>query len=520
MFAVATRGRSAAQGGAQRRSRSVSLPPPIRGMNAVDSIADMKPDEALLLRNAFPRSNSIEIRWGYSEHATGLSGQVESLIPWEGPASAKMFAADDNNIYEVTSAGAVGTAAVSSLSNGRWQHAMQATSGGNFTVIANGADSVRHYNGTTWATPTINNVTSSGLDNLAVHKRRIWFVEKDTTSAWYLAVDAIAGDATEFNFGPLFSEGGKLLAIGSMTMDSGVGPDDFAAFFSTKGEVAVYAGTDPSSATTWAIVGVFRIPPPIGKRCVRKVGGDLIVITRGGLVSLRALMSLDISVTRKGAITDKVNPKFISDSDSYASHFGWEVITYPRKEQLIVNVPTVEGVTQIQRVMNTITGAWCEFDALDANCWGIIGDDLYFGGNDGNVLKADTGFQDDGDPITAEMICAFSYLGAPARLKSANMIRPLLESEGQPEYLMALNVDFGTEAPLGTLTSAAETAGAAWDEENWDVAEWAGGSQIVGEWQGASGLGYAFAARMQISTNGARASVHGFTLMIEDGGLI
>ena len=56
-------------------------------------------------------------------------------------------------IYDVSSSGAVGAAAVSGLTNARHQHTMFATSGGQFLVICNGADGVRTYDGTVVGRP-------------------------------------------------------------------------------------------------------------------------------------------------------------------------------------------------------------------------------------------------------------------------------------------------------------------------------------------------------------------------------
>jgi hypothetical protein len=43
--------------------------------------------------------------------------------------------------------------------------------------------------------------------------------------------------------------------------------DDYAAFITSEGQVAVYSGADPASSTTWSLVGVFDIGAPIGRRC-------------------------------------------------------------------------------------------------------------------------------------------------------------------------------------------------------------------------------------------------------------
>jgi hypothetical protein len=39
------------------------------------------------------RVQKVESRRGFASHATGMTASVESLMAWNGPASAKLFAA-------------------------------------------------------------------------------------------------------------------------------------------------------------------------------------------------------------------------------------------------------------------------------------------------------------------------------------------------------------------------------------------------------------------------------------------
>lgn len=500
-------------------ARGFSVPPPVGGLNARDALADMDPADALILDNFFPEPNYVSIRRGYTSHATDISGAITSLMEWAGPSSRKLFAANASAIYEVTTAGVVGSADVSGLSNGKWQHAMQATSGGNFLVICNGADAVRTYNGSAWSIPTINNVTSSTLTNLCLHKRRLWFIQKDTTKAWYLAADAIAGDATGFDLGPLFQLGGKLRAIASWTRDGGSGPDDFLAFVSSLGEVAIYQGTDPSSASTWAIVGVYRLGAPIGDRSTIKTGGDIAIITVDGVVSLTRMLALDRSVSARAAITDKISDIFKMSARTYGTNFGWQGIAYPRGNMAIFNVPQTEGAAQVQFVMNTLTGSWCRFTGLNAGCWALFNDELYFGGNNGVVWKADTGFQDNGSGITADIKTAFNYYKSRGQQKRFQMIRPIFSSNGSPGFLLDLNVDFAEDDPTSSPTATA-IAESLWDDAEWDVDVWNGGNPVTRSWTGVAGMGMCAAIRLRVVSDGASFILNSFDVTAEVGGIV
>lgn len=502
----------------QPAARPFPIPASVGGLNANDSIADMPVTDALVLDNIFPQPDYIELRRGYESHATGLGAAVESLMEWAGPAGRKLFGAASSSIYEVTSSGAVGAADVSSLSNARWQHIMQATSGGNFLICVNGADDARSYDGTSWATPSITGVASSTFINVWLFKERLFFIESGTLDAWYLGTKAIAGAATNLPLGSVFKQGGSLIAGGTLTRDGGNGIDDYCVFITTTGEVALYQGTDPSSSTTWSLIGTFYLPPPIGKRCLQRAGGDLAVITEGGVVSLNAAFALDRAAQQRAAITSKINRIFTADARLYRPNAGWQVISYPRSNMLVVNVPIAEGAESRQYVMNALTGAWCRFTNLNANCWSLLNENLYFGGN-GTVYKADSGYQDNGGGITADLKTAFTDLGARGRVKTIQMLRALFSSNGSPGFLMDVNVDFEDRQPTSTPTAGTPPA-SLWGSATWGTSTWVSGSQLNSQWIGAAGVGHAFAIRMRIVSNGATCTINDFDVIATVGGVV
>lgn len=498
-------------------ARPYPLPAPVGGLNAVDSVDDMPETDALVLDNVFPQPDYVELRRGRESHATGLGAAVTSLMEWSGLTSRKLFGATVDSIYDVTSAGAVGAAAVGSLTNGRWQHVMQETSGGNFLIICNGADAVRSYDGTSWATPAITGVTSSTLINVASHKERLWFVEANTMNAWYLGTEAIAGAATKFPLGSVFKNGGTLRAIGTISRDGGAGPDDYAAFVSTTGEVAVYQGTDPASASTWGLVSVFEAPPPLGYRCLRKVAGDLAMLSEGGVVSLLTMWTIDRSAAQKAAITSKINRLFSSDSRSYRSNDGWQMVSYPRSNMFIVNVPVSTTYGQRQYVMNSLTGSWCRFTGFQAGCWSLLNENLYYGDNSGTVWRADTGYTDDGGGITGDIKTAFSDLGSRGREKIAQMARALYTSNGSPGFLVDVNTDFSDSIPTSSPTPGAAPT-SVWGTATWGASSWTGGEALKDDWFGVAGIGKSFALRIRIVSVGANCTINSLSIITTRGG--
>ena len=90
-------------------STSVSTPPPVGGWDTRESLADMPETHAVILSNFFPETDVVRVRRGNTSHATGMSGEVQSLIEYVPKSgTGALFAANAGNIYDVTSAGAGG----------------------------------------------------------------------------------------------------------------------------------------------------------------------------------------------------------------------------------------------------------------------------------------------------------------------------------------------------------------------------------------------------------------------------
>ena len=64
----------------QIQANTTSLPAPVGGWNDRDSIADMKPTDAVIMKNFWPQTDSVGVRDGWVDHATGLPGLIESLM--------------------------------------------------------------------------------------------------------------------------------------------------------------------------------------------------------------------------------------------------------------------------------------------------------------------------------------------------------------------------------------------------------------------------------------------------------
>jgi len=212
-------------------ANTASIPAPIGGWNARDSLAQMSPTDAVELINFFPTPTDVTMRQGYSQYATGITGQVYSLMNYAGPTSQKLFAFAGSKIYDATTAGAA-TEVFTGLSNAKWQHINISTAGGNFLVACNGVDPTLLYDGTRWAfiattstaqtISSITNVTTTAtLTTAAPHGlvtgNRV--VISGTTPAAYSGTFVITvTGASTFTYTMLSNPGGSASTVGIYTV--------------------------------------------------------------------------------------------------------------------------------------------------------------------------------------------------------------------------------------------------------------------------------------------------------------
>lgn len=501
------------------RAASRSLPAPVGGWNARDSLADMAPNDAVSLINLYPSLTSVNLRNGYTQFATGLGAQVETVMAYAGSSTNKLFGIAGGNIYDVSAGGAVGAAKVSGLTNSRWQYINLATTGGNYLELCNGADGVYTFDGTTWTLQngSITGVTATTLVNINMHKNRVWFCDTADLKAWYLPTQSITGAANALDLSAFAPRGGTLQAMATWTVDGGVGMDDLAVFITTKGDVIVYRGTDPSSASTWALVGVYMIGAPIGRRCFIKWKGDLLVITTDGVLPLSQAL-LYGRINEKFALTDKILSQMSAAVTNYSANFGWQLLNYPAQQMILLNVPVTTGNGQEQYVMNTISGAWARFRGWNANCWELYNNNIYFGAN-GFVGKAWNTNADAGGNIFMDGLQAFNNFGNEGQQKRFTMMRPNLLINSTQTVNAGMNVDFDQSAPASAIGTASFT-GALWDTGVWDTGLWSDTLSVSKNWQGATGVGYFGAPHLQANINGAALQWVSTDVVMEPGAII
>lgn len=477
---------------------------PLKGWFTSDNLAAMPKDSAFVLDNWFPETDAIAVRPGFEEWATMSVGAVpveepvRTLMVHSAGGVHTLFAAVDEYIFDVTATGDSGTPDVSSLNSDDFIWTNFATSGGNFlyTVNQSGSDNPQVYDGTSWSEPAITGATEATFNYVFSYKSRLFFLEINGSTAHFLPVDSIAGAVGQLAVGAELTLGGVLIAGGTLTHDAGDGPDDYCVFVSSEGEVVIYAGTDPGSASEWAKIGTYRIGRPIGNRCLLKIGGDIAVLCSDGVTSLTRSILLDRAAQQNAAFTNNISDAFSAQFTLTGSVAGWQLLSWPIGHMAIVNVPITAESVYYQYVMNVLTGAWARYTGINSLCWALSGEDLYFGTVDGRVMLYGFKAADDGEVITANAIPAWSAMGQVGKLKHVKTAQVFMRASGAFVLGMNIAVDF-QPVQFAIVTSSFEdesAMGGIWDVGLWDVALWAGSipsnEAVKVRWLGIAGNGY------------------------------
>jgi hypothetical protein len=510
------------------QSSPMSIPASVGGWDQISSLANMPPDHAVQLDNWIPRPGYLEIRRGSRSWASGIgTGPVETIMAYNSPNinNGKLFAVGGGAIYDATAGGVATITTVTGLTNNRFQYCNFTNAAVNaWLVAANGADNPKIFDGTSWANMTLSGVTAGDIASWTAWKGRLWCTLVNSTQVGYLGNSAISGTVTTFDLGQQLTRGGNIIAISTWTQDSKQTVDEYIAFISSRGQVVVYQGTDPTTANTFALVGLYDLGAPIGRRCFLRISGNLWIICVDGVLPMSEMLTQDRAAAAKVAPTTLIQNAMMTAARLYNANFGWQFIEYAKAQLAILNIPQVENQTSVQFVMNTLTGAWCQFTGIDCNCWEVLNDVPYFGANDGRIYQFDYGagdyIGDEGFPITATVQTAFNYFDSRGHLKRWTMIRPILTTDGSVTPGVGLNIDFGTDAPI-SIPSTATTVAALWDVALWDVGIWPLNSSLVANWTTVEGIGQCCSILTKVSTtdngqaNGVTLQLNGWDLIAE-----
>jgi hypothetical protein len=402
------------------------------------------------------------------------------------------------------------------------------TSAGHFLAYCDEANGYQLYTESTdtWAAVTaVTGVDESTFVFVGSWKSRLFFAARDTAETWYLELGAISGAATKLDltWAAKPRHGGDLVGIYNWTLDGGAGIDDLLVFVFRGGDIAIYQGTSPTAAATFALKGVWYAGAlPKGRNVVTPYGGDLLILTKNGVRPLSLLVNggegLGQYTTKK--ISNLFNALMLSKSTIH----GWSMHIHPEDNSLVVTHPTTDGANTEQLVMSLVNGGWGRYRDLPIYSAGAGGGKLYFGSaagkvyiNDGYVDGVTLANPNAYSAIQWSVLTAFRNLGN-GRQKRVHLIRPTILSENTA-------AEYGAQARYKfDLTEIASVSGGTvtsdeWDGGVWDTATWAGEFEATQATTGTTGMGVDVAIAVR-GTATSRTVLAGIDITFEQGGFL
>jgi hypothetical protein len=518
----------------------VTVPPPSRGLNTTGEIADMAPTDAVEMDNLIANELGLTVRGGWREYATNIGGDdsrtIRTVMSYEGaPANAiasplgssVLFATVDDGIFDIEGGGDMAAVpAAIALSGGvnagnmAWAQ-FTASGGAQYLIACSELDGGYLYDGVSWLKMTsigapgpgiITGVDPTDFVHVCVWKKRLMFTLRASAEVWCLPVGAVGGAATLFDFGPQLIHGGAVLGLANWTQDDGAGVDDRLVILGSSGDLIVYEGTDPTDATKFFNIGTWYIgQPPVGRRCFTTSGGNVYVLTQFGVIPVNQIVQggLDNILTSDTDLLSqlrKLQDTLNQDFQTLLNTEGWELLAIPSLALLHIARPSQAVNEHIQYAFQQHSLSWSRMLDVPGVTFTRRLSEVYAGTADARVLRVFDGKTDGmlldasgASEIRARVTPAFNYLGQPTIKKQLLMIRLNFLATASPAYSVRMNADFEID-PISSAPASGGTVGSLWDAAYWDTDFWVGSRSAFGEWRSVTGLGFALAPSIFISS--------------------
>jgi hypothetical protein len=542
-----------------QNTQSVGVSAPVDGIIATGlfqgqsgGVADRGaggPSAAIWLYNMVAAEYGCRVRQGSREFAINIptsegvgKGEVRCVMYYNsviaGGSVDKIFACTDLGIYDVTNGGAGPHVQAlewpSQEGDAGWSVALNYTNvaGAHYLLVCDEANGYWIYDGAVWQAGTFTGGPSApdpaDLVHITEWNGRIWFVEKNTARAWFLDPLALEGDITALDVGSRFKDGGHLVQCSTWSLDDGAGMDDKFVMISSAGDVLVWAGLDPTTASDLTLVGRWSVGSvPEGRRVLSDWGGDVAILSTQGVITLTALLSGTSTLSSEKFLTQNISQYVRGVMEDTLDFYGWSMEQVPRQGIVIFSVPNgskFSGGLPIQFVLDTSTSSWSMFRGLDMLSMSRYGSEFLFGTSD-NRLMLHTGTLDNvplggqtGEAVSFSILTHYSGLGQASIWKRPQYIRPYWVGSQQPTFNIQIRFDFDIEE-LRKSPAYLPKDLSQWDSAIWDNALWEGTAQSYLETIGLNGMG----RHMAIAVRGnsvADLTLVGFDIMYDTGGMM
>lgn len=369
---------------------------------------------------------------------------------------------------------------------------------------------------------SITNVPTSDLSDVTVYRNRLYFVEKDSLSVWYLPVDVVGGAATEYTLQGIFLNAGTIVFADTWSLDAGDGVDDKFVVMTTEGEVAVFEGGYPGDSS-WNLVGRYDAAIPLHKNATFKAGGDLLIATKEGIIPLSQIIQKDPAALSLSAVTRSIEPEWQKELAVRGHANAWTVLKWIDQNMLIVGLPTVVGELDATCfVANLESGAWARYTGWNVRSLGVFSEDAYFGTHAGTVMKAESTGLDGDDPYICKLVWHFTDFGHRNSYITALSGRTVFTAGRDFIPQLSVSVDYTIALPSAPQAETALVTGGVWDVDTWDNCVWDSADQITvrARWFSLDRSGFRVAPQVQVTcgdTLAPDAKLVSLDIMVERG---
>lgn len=387
--------------------KSFVVPAPTRGLNYKQALPFMDPDTAISMSNLIPNGATVDVRGALEKWATvGSATELRGLWAYKASDGGEYLigygqydiAGNPQDIfYDLTSGTATAIKQVAAWSGFVTNYpdpAPVAVNFGGYLFIATGAFSnfgslfptlIRvgppsGANRTFQAadvTANLGHAMNAEADHIwgtiGVYKNRIYAAlgpsindGSITQKIFYGNVNQVASTfptTNVYDVSFLTKQGGKIIYADSVTRQEGAFSQSLFAVVTEMGEMLVFQGDYPGS-TTWALVGYYVIPRPLGKRAFFYIGSSLYIITQSGIFSFAELTSNYGSDNKLAFESDYINNNF----PTYATYGltlnsltqgiqSWYGTYFPKENKVYIGYPE-SASTYGQLCQDLTTKGW------------------------------------------------------------------------------------------------------------------------------------------------------------------
>lgn len=494
--------------------QATTLPAPTRGIIQSENYTYMTPGGALVCDNWMPTMRGLKLRGGCQRWCVlPETTPIISGFEYISGNVQRMYAANATKLYDTTTT--TPTLIKSGQASGNYCASQLANQAGDFMMVVNdGGDFPLRFDGTTWTTLNAGQITGpagstvvagKNLTYVWKYRNRWFFIEGGSMNAWYLPLNANQGALSMIPLSGAATKGGKLLFGASWSIDAGDGIDDKCVFVTDQGELLIFTGSDPSTASNWKQEGRYAVPRPMGMNAHIPIGGDMLIATVEGIVPISQAITKDAAQLDLAALTVKIKTMWREEVLAKGA-LPWTMKKWDEFGGLFVTWPGGAPGGRYCAAANSATGAWCRFVGYDAMCFMQIRGDLFFGTQGGIVMQADRTGMDDGLPYTAVLVGGWEMFQQTSAQVVWHQARASFFSGNAEPFQPQLSATVDYQIVIPTPPPAGPDPGLkdVWDQGLWDKMKWDQPSVTVSPvrntgWVSIGMTGYSHAPIVQVT---------------------